>query len=116
MALSFTELRKRAAEIARHRRTRKIAIWVVSIVVGFGILLGLVAPPLIRSKVAQALSDKLHRQVSIEQIRINPYAMTLAIRGFLMKQRDSQSTAVSFDELFVNLQLQSIFRLGAGDQ
>ncbi len=108
---AFTELRKRAAEIARHRRTRKIAIWVVSLVVGFGILLGLVAPPLIRSKVAETLSDKLHRQVSIEQIRINPYAMTLAIRGFLMKQRDSQSPAVSFDELFVNLQLQSIFRL-----
>jgi Domain of Unknown Function (DUF748) len=111
MASSINELRKRTVEIARHQRTRKIAIWVVSIVVGFGILLGLVAPPLIRSKVAETLSDKLHRQVSIEQIRINPYAMTLAMRGFLMKQRDSQSPAVSFDELFVNLELQSIFRL-----
>jgi hypothetical protein len=111
MALNVTELRKRSVEIARHRRTRKIAIWAVSIFVGFGILLGLVAPPLLRGKIAETLSDKLHRQVSIEQIRINPYAMTVAIRGFLMKQRDGQSAAVSFDELLVNLQLQSIFRL-----
>ncbi|MGE5220428.1 MAG: DUF748 domain-containing protein [Chloroflexota bacterium] len=111
MALNITELRNRGIEIARHRRTRKIAIWAVSIFVAFGILLGLVAPPLIRGKIAAALSDKLHRQVSIERISINPYAMTVTIRGFLMKQRENQSPALSFDELFVNLQLQSIFRL-----
>ena len=111
MALNVTELRNRGIAIARHRRTRKIAIWAVSVFVAFGILLGLVAPPLIRGKVAAMLSDKLHRQVSIEQIRINPYAMTVTIRGFLMKQRDSQAPALSFNELFVNLQSQSIFRL-----
>ena len=33
-----------------------------------------------------------------------------------MRERQSDSPAVSFDELFVNLELQSIFRLGAGDQ
>ncbi|HXV50433.1 MAG TPA: DUF748 domain-containing protein, partial [Candidatus Binatia bacterium] len=97
--------------IARHRRTRKLAIWLVCLVAGFGILFGLVAPPLLRGKVAGELSKKLHREVSIEQIRINPFAMTLAVRGFLMKERQSQSVAVSFDELFVNVNAQSIFRL-----
>lgn len=111
MALNVKDFSSRATRIARHPRTRKIAIWAVSIFVAFGVLLGLVAPPLIRGKVASALSDKLHRQVSIEQIRINPYAMTVAIRGFVMKERQSQTPAVSFDELFVNLELQSLFRL-----
>ena len=97
--------------IARHPRTRKIAIWVVSIVIAIGVLLGLVAPPLIRNKIASALSDKLHRPVTIEQISINPYAMTLAVRGFLMKDRQSQTPAVSFDELFVNLEFRSLLRL-----
>ena len=97
--------------IARHPRTRKIAIWVVSIVIAIGVLLGLVAPPLIRNKIASALSDKLHRLVTIEQISINPYAMTLAVRGFLMKDRRSQAPAVSFDELFVNLEFRSLLRL-----
>jgi hypothetical protein len=104
-------IRDQAMAIARHPRTRKLAIWLVCLVAGFGILLGLVAPPLLRGKVASELSKKLHREVSIEQIRINPFAMTLAVRGFLMKERQSQSVAVSFDELFVNLNAQSIFRL-----
>ena len=112
MALDVQALRIQATHVARHPRTRKIAIWFVSIFVAIGVLLGLVAPPLIRGKVASALSDKLHRQVSIEQIKFNPYAMTATIRGFLMKERQSQTAAVSFDELFVNLEMQSLFRLG----
>ncbi|HEX9787602.1 MAG TPA: DUF748 domain-containing protein, partial [Candidatus Binatia bacterium] len=111
MALDLKELRTRAAKIPRHPRTRKTVIWTVSLVAAFGVLLGLVAPPLLRGKLAAELSERLHRQVSIEQIKINPYAMTLAVRGFLMKERQGQAPAVSFDELFVNLELQSLFRL-----
>jgi hypothetical protein len=111
MSPQVHRIRDQAMAIARHRRMRKLAIWLVCLVAGFGILFGLVAPPLLRGKVASELSKKLHREVSIEQIRINPFAMTLAVRGFLMKERQSQSVAVSFDELFVNVNAQSIFRL-----
>src|SRR3990172_626118 len=111
MAIDTQRLRKRASELARHPRTRKIAIWIVAIIVAIGILGALVAPPLLRGKLASVLSEKLHREVSIEQIRINPYTMTAAVRGFLMKERASTATAVSFDELYVNLQLSSLFRL-----
>jgi uncharacterized protein involved in outer membrane biogenesis len=111
MAITIGGIEERAIGVARHPRTRKIAIWVISIVVAIGVLFGLVTPPLIRGKVAAELSNKLHRQVSIEQIKINPYTMTATIRGFLMKERQSQTPAVSFDELFVNLELQSLFRL-----
>src|SRR6185436_14546144 len=111
MAITLSDMRVKANGVARHPRTRKIAIWLISFFVAIGVLFGLVAPPLIRGKVASALSDKLHRQVSIEQIKINPYAMSLTVRGFLMNERQSSSPAVSFDELYVNLELQSIFRL-----
>ena len=110
MAPKITELRGRASEIARHPRTRKIAIWLVAIVAAFGIIGGLVAPPLLRGKLASELSTKLHRQVSIEQIRINPFAMSVTVRGFLMKERQGSATAVSFDELYANLELRSLFR------
>jgi uncharacterized protein involved in outer membrane biogenesis len=112
MRFDAKEIRNRASQIAYHRRTRTIAIWVVAIFVALGVLGGLVAPPLLRSKLASALSEKLHRQVSIEQIRINPYAMTVTVRGFLMKERQSSNTAISFEELYVNLQLSSLFRWG----
>ena len=110
MSPKFTELRGRATGIARHPRTRKIAIWLVAIVVAFGIIAGLVAPPLLRGKLASELSEKLHREVSIEQIRINPFAMSVTVRGFLMKERQGSATAVSFEELHANLELQSLVR------
>jgi len=111
MAITLSDMRVKANGVVRHPRTRKIAIWLISFFVAIGVLFGLIAPPLIRGKIAAALSDKLHRQVSIEQIRLNPYAMTATIRGFLVKERQSQQPAISFDELYVNLQLQSLFRL-----
>lgn len=111
MALNTNHLRNQAVGIVRHPRTRKIAIWLVSIFVAIGVLLGLAAPPLIRGKVAAALSDKLHREVTIEQLRFNPYTMKATVRGFLMKERQAQTPALSFDELMVNLEFQSIFRL-----
>jgi len=111
MAPDPKQIRDQLTAIARHPRTRKIAIWCVATVVAVGILLGLVAPPLLRGKIASELSKKLHRDVTIAQIRINPYTMTVAVRGFLMKERQSQTTAISFDEVFVNLDIRSLFRL-----
>lgn len=111
MALDRNELRNRASHLARHPRTRKIAIWLVSVIMAVGVLGALIAPPLLRSILATRLTEQLHREVSIRQIRINPYAMTVTVRGFLMKERQSSATAVSFEELHVNLQLQSLFRL-----
>src|SRR5215471_8666343 len=111
MALDVTQVRESAIHVARHPRTRKVAIWIAAIFVAIGVLLGLVAPPLLRGKIASTLSDKFHRQVSIEQIRFNPYTLTATIRGFLMKERQSQTPAVSFDELVINLEMRSLFRL-----
>src|SRR3972149_10372648 len=112
MAIDAKGLRRHAGKIVRHRRTRKIALWLVAIVVAAGVFGGLVVPPLLRGKVAAILTDKLHRAVSIEQIRINPYAMSATIRGFLMKERQSDAAAISFAEIYVNVELQSIFRGG----
>jgi hypothetical protein len=64
----------------------------------------------VRQKLASELSKTLHRDVSIQQIRINPYAMSVIVRGFLMKERQGSAVALSFDELYANLELQSLFR------
>lgn len=111
MALHANELRRQTLHIAKHRRTRRIAIWIVSIVVAIGVLLGLAAPPLIRGKVASVLSEKLHREVTIERIKFNPYTMKASVHGFLIKERQAETAFFSFDELVVNLQFRSILRL-----
>jgi uncharacterized protein involved in outer membrane biogenesis len=101
-----------SASLARAPRTRKIAIWCASIVIAIGVLGALVAPYVLRRVLSDQLTTKLHRPVTIEQIHINPYAMTATMRGFLMKERGGDATAASFDELHVNLQLMSLFRWG----
>src|SRR5262245_52835567 len=109
MSPKITELRGRATGIARHPRTRKIAIWLVAIF-AFIVILALAAPPLLKNKIAAELSTKLHRPISIEQIRINPVTMSIIVRGFVMKERQGSATALSFDEFYANLELASLFR------
>ncbi len=107
-----TKSRFSARGILLHRRTRKIAIWTVSVVVAFGVLGGLVAPYILSRMLPGQLTDKLHREVTIDEIRINPFAMTATIRGFLMKERQSTTPAISFEELYANLEIESLLRLG----
>ena len=38
------------------------------------------------------ISKRLHRDVTIQQLRINPYAMSIAIRGFSIKERNGSAT------------------------
>ena len=113
MTVDAKQLAGRATELARHPRTRKIAIWFLSVMVAIGVILGLITPPILRHVLSKQLTTNLHRDVSIQQIRINPYALSATIRGFLMKERQSSATAVSFDELYLNLETWSLFRLGA---
>ena len=111
MAAKIKKLGDRTITIVRHPRTRKIAIWLAAIF-AFTVILALAAPPLLRNKIASELSAKLHRPTSIEQIWFNPLTMSLTVRGFLVKERQGSATAVSFDELYANLELQSLFRWG----
>src|SRR5262245_39631013 len=111
MELKLTDVGNRAKSIAKQPRTRKIGILVVLLIVAIGLICALIAPPLVRQKLASELSKTLHREVSIQQIRINPYTMSATVRGFLVKERQGGGTALSFDELYANLQLSSLFRL-----
>jgi uncharacterized protein involved in outer membrane biogenesis len=112
MKFGRKDIRERTVRFSRHPRTRKIAIWCVAVILAIGVLFGIAAPPLLRYVLSNKLTQQLHRDVSIETIRINPYAMTATIYGFLVKEREGSAAAVSFDQLHVNLEMESLFRLG----
>jgi hypothetical protein len=65
-------------------------------------------PPIIRAQAVKHLSAALHREVAIEKIRINPFTLTLAIEGLLIKDRDG-SAFTSWKRLFVDLDGFSLF-------
>lgn len=92
-------------------RLKKILIGLIIFFVVFTLVGFFVLPPVLKSILTKKLSENLHREVTITNIHVNPYTLSLTIRGGKVKDRKGSETFVSFDELFVNLQTLSVFKL-----
>ena len=93
-------------------RPKKILIGLIIFFAVFTLFGFFGLPPIVKSLLTKKLSEALHREVTIEQIKINPYALSLTLRGFLVKDKGGSEKFVSFDELYVNLQSISIPQIG----
>lgn len=93
-------------------RSRKIARWLGVFLLVFGLFGYFAAPPLLKSVLLSQLSKELHRDVSIERIDINPYALSAKVSGLSIKAGDGKEVA-GFEELFINLSSASIFKMAA---
>lgn len=91
-------------------RLRKLLIWSSAVFVALTLFAFIGLPPLVRSFLIRTLSDTLHREVTIQQIRINPLTLSLTVRGVAIKDRETPEMFVSFDQLFINLQSLSALR------
>ena len=89
-------------------RLKKIFIGLIIFFVLFTVLGFFVLPPIVKSILTKQLSENLHRSVTINQIKINPYTLSIAVRGLTIKDKGSPETFLSFDEFFVDLQSVSI--------
>ncbi len=105
-----TAIRQTAIQIAKKPLTKRIAIGVVVFLFLFGLFGYFALPGIIKSKAEQAITEKLKRPTSIERIDVSPYRLAVTIHKLKMLEPDDASTFVSFDELEVNLSLQSLFR------
>ncbi|AXS79632.1 DUF748 domain-containing protein [Dechloromonas sp. HYN0024] len=105
-------LMSRLTEALKSPRTKRIGKWVAAIFVLVGVLGFLAAPPLLKSVLQKQLSQQLHRDVSIENIDINPYGLSARVSGLSIKAEGGKEVA-GFDELFVNVSSASIFNLAA---
>ena len=92
-------------------RPKKVLIGLVIFFAVFTLFGFFGLPPIVKSLLSKKLSEALHREVTIEQIKINPYALSLTVRGFLVKEKGGSEKFVSFDELYVNLQSISLPKL-----
>ncbi|HSD41702.1 MAG TPA: DUF748 domain-containing protein [Burkholderiales bacterium] len=102
---------QRVAGFAKTPRARKILWWIVGLVVAFALIGFLVVPPIAKWKLEEELSKALHRQVTVESVRVNPFAPSATVRGFAVRERSGDGLFVTFDELYVNAAWTSIFRL-----
>jgi hypothetical protein len=100
------------SKIIKKSVLKKIAIGVVIFFAVFTIVGFFVLPPILKSILAQKLSENLHREVTIEDINLNPYTLSVTVKKLMIKERDRSEPFVSFDELFVNLQTISLYEKG----
>ena len=89
-------------------RKRKLAIWALGLLLFYTVLGFLILPPIVRHVAVQQLSKQLDREVSIAQVKINPFVLSTTVRGLLIKEKNGQPF-VSWDEVYVNFQLSSFF-------
>jgi hypothetical protein len=101
----------RTVALAKTPGARKILWWLLGLLVAFALIGFLVVPPILKSKLQEELTQVLHRPVTIETVRVNPFAPSVTVRGFAVRERTGDALFVTFDELYVNAAWTSIFRL-----
>jgi len=68
-------------------------------------------PPLVKS-IAQTQAGKaLGREVQIDALSINPFALSATVKGFRLYEKDSREVFASVDELYANVELSSVLHL-----
>lgn len=85
--------------------TAAVACLLIYTVIGF-----LILPPIVKSVLQKKLSENLHRQTVIEDIDLNPYALSCLVEGLVMKAREGSGIFISFDKLYMNLETVSLFK------
>ncbi|MDD5008861.1 MAG: DUF748 domain-containing protein [Syntrophorhabdaceae bacterium] len=96
--------------IKRKHALKKAVLWVIGFFIVFSAAGFFVVPPIARSVLLKQVSAALHRDVSIKAVRVNPYTLSVTIQGFIVKERAGTETFLSFDELYVNAEIMSLFR------
>jgi hypothetical protein len=90
------------------QRQRKKLLWILGLVLCYTLVGFFILPPIIRVIAVKQLAKQLGREVSIQKVKLNPYVFSVTVRGLLIKDKDGEPF-VSWDEVYVNLQLASFF-------
>lgn len=88
------------------RRGRRLLCWVAGLLLAYTSFGFLILPQIVRAVAVKQLSKELNREVTIAAVRLNPYALSGAIRGLRVKDPDGE-TLLGWDEAYANLQLAS---------
>ncbi|HTS53165.1 MAG TPA: DUF748 domain-containing protein [Burkholderiales bacterium] len=111
-SLSAWFRRRRQSNERLAKKLLKVALWGLGLVALFALVGFFAVPPIAKHYLVKNLSESLGRQVTIQDLKINPFALSAALRGFSVKEPGGPEVFVSFEELFVDLQAESVIRRG----
>ena len=106
----FNELRHSVAAVASRPRFRHLLLWLAGILVVYALIGFFVLPPFVRPVLERSLSAELQRNVTIEELRINPFTLSTTARGITIGERGAGPPMLQLAELYVNAGIASLFR------
>ncbi len=86
------------------RRVQKLKRWAIGIAIAFALfnlLVFFVLPAIVKSQMLKRLPALTHRTVAVQQVKLNPYALSFTLRGFSLNESNGNEF-VSLDELYIN--------------
>jgi uncharacterized protein involved in outer membrane biogenesis len=99
-----------AAPTPRSRKARRIFLVLAGTVAAYGIIGGLIAPPIAKRVIADKLGEKLGRLVVIDDLSVNPYTLNATVKGMRIMEPDRATPFASFETLDVNGSASSLYR------
>ena len=91
------------------RRRRKLLIAAATFAFVYTVVGFFVLPAVIKSQLLQRLPLLTKRQATVEEVKLNPYALSLTIRGLKLSETNGDSFA-SLGEFYGNVELSSVLR------
>jgi hypothetical protein len=96
-------------------RSWRLVSWrsaIVAAIVLYALIGFLVVPWIVKSLIEKKSVELVKRQATVEKVRCNPFALSLTIEGFAIPDRPG-SVLLSWDRLYANAQVSSLFRWAA---
>jgi uncharacterized protein involved in outer membrane biogenesis len=94
----------------RSRRWRTALLGVVGVVALWGVVGGLLLPPLARHLIAKDAGEQLGREVVLDRVSVNPYTLEATVEGLRILEPDRITPFVSFERLDVDASAASFYR------
>lgn len=85
-----------------------VAAGALALYAGIGFL---ALPAIVKSQAQQFTADKLHRQLTIDEVKFNPFTLAMEIHGFKLMEPQGGAVFASFNALSLDLAGESIWRM-----
>jgi uncharacterized protein involved in outer membrane biogenesis len=89
-------------------RRFRLAIIAAVLLVVYALVGFFLIPYIIKAYIIPSVAEMLHRPVSVADVEVNPFLLSLRLTGFDIREVD-QTPVIGFEELYINLQAISLF-------
>jgi len=89
---------------------KKASVVFLVILVSYTLTGFYIVPQVIKSLVSKNLSQMLHRTVTIDEVRFNPYTLVLNAKGIFISDTDKKTEFVSIKDIMIDLDILTVFK------